>query len=120
MILDPQRFVGRVYDGRRGLGALVTDQLLSLLRHRHALPPTGAQSERVLDGTLELLGAALSAQQPDCALPRNHLLEVREWIDDHLDDPRLSPLTVAEAHGVSVRTCTGGFSRRGHRPRAGS
>lgn len=59
---------------------------------------------RISAAVLDLLTAALSARLDAPAPGRRVLLrQVYAYIERHLDDPRLSPATIAAAHHVSVR-----------------
>jgi AraC-like DNA-binding protein len=90
--------------GDRGVGALFSALLGSLPAHINGLPPDVAGQVGV--NVLELLATATSdlAGGSRPALPRQaQLLRARRYITDHLGDPELSPPTVAEALGVSVR-----------------
>lgn len=93
---------------------------------------------RLLDGYLDALAVTLAELGPSAAGPaRNAALEllagalrpgttvpVREslpvlraaiesWIDQHLDEPGITPATVATAHAVSVRTVHRAFAGTG-------
>ena len=90
--------------GDRGVGALFSSLLRSLPAHTPGLPPEVVGQVGV--NVLELLGTVLSDLASDVrpALPREaQLLRARRYITDHLSDPGLSPATVAEALGLSVR-----------------
>lgn len=110
IVAEPERYLGRVIDAGLGPAAIVAEQLRALVRHGAALPSSGPAAERLVDGTLELLGAALLAGSAE---PLGPVAAVRAWIEARLDDPELGPRMVARAHGVSVRTLHGWFQREG-------
>lgn len=109
VIPDADRHVGRVVDGRAGPGALAASQLEALFRHAAALDAIAA--EHVLEGTLELFGAAfgIGAQ----TLEGQGLRRVRAWIAARLDDAELTPERIAAAHGIAVRTLHAWFQAEG-------
>lgn len=90
--------------GDRGVGALFTSLLLSVSAHADELPSQiGGQ---VGVSVLELLATALAEQAGRVrpTLPREaQLLRAQRYITDHLANPDLTPRTVAEALGLSVR-----------------
>ncbi|APR88257.1 Transcriptional regulator, AraC family protein [Minicystis rosea] len=111
IVAEPERDLGHVVDAGSGAGALAAHQLLALARHAGQL---GEQAGgRVLDGTLELVGAALRAAAPPCSQRATQLLRVREWIERHLEDPDLTPERIAAAHGIAVRTLHAWFHAEG-------
>jgi AraC-like DNA-binding protein len=65
--------------------------------------------------TLDMLGAALTRNKESSDKnPRTSLFErIGAFIEKRLDDPDLSPLTVARAHSISVRYLHLLFSERG-------
>jgi AraC-like DNA-binding protein len=90
--------------GDRGVGALFSSLLRRLPAHTGGLPPEVVGQVGV--NVLELLATVLSDLAGDVrpALPREAQLQrARRYITDHLGDPGLSPPTVAEALGLSVR-----------------
>jgi AraC-like DNA-binding protein len=90
--------------GDRGVGAIFSAVLRSLPAHTQGLPPEVAGQVGV--NVLELLATALSGAASGArpAIPREaQLLRARRYITNHLSDPGLSPPTVAEALGLSVR-----------------
>lgn len=111
VVAEPERDLGRVVDAASGPGALAAHQLLALVRHA---PEIGEQAAgRVLDGTLELLGAALRAAAPEGAGSSTRLARVKEWIERRLDDPDLTPARIAAAHGIALRTLHAWFHAEG-------
>ena len=86
------------------MGALFTSLLLSVSAHADELPSqVGGQ---VGVSVLELLATALAEQAGRVrpTLPREaQLLRAQRYITDHLANPDLTPRTVAEALGLSVR-----------------
>ncbi len=90
--------------GDRGVGALFSSFFRRLPAHTQGLLPEVVGQVGV--NVLELLATVLSDLASDVrpALPREaQLLRARRYITGHLSDPGLSPATVAEALGLSVR-----------------
>ncbi|CAG7600384.1 helix-turn-helix domain-containing protein [Leucobacter soli] len=115
VILFPQRMlaipprslahlVGTSLSGREGLGAIASRLLGGVADHLAALrEPLGlAMVDSVLDVVSTLLAArALGDDQADA--PVWQLLEIRDYIMDHLDDPELAPASIARANFISER-----------------
>ena len=100
----PPGAMAAVVQGDRGVGALFSSLLRRLPAHTQGLLPEVVGQVGV--NVLELLATVLSDLASDVrpALPREaQLLRARRYITDHLSDPGLSPATVAEALGMSVR-----------------
>jgi AraC-like DNA-binding protein len=71
--------------------------------------------DAAVEVTLEMLGAALTKNK-ECSdeNPRTNLFErLRAFIEKRLDDPELSPATIARAHSISIRYLHLLFSERG-------
>lgn len=102
-----QLAAGRI-SGAVGMGALVAQHLDQLTRHPEQY--TAAEAPRLAGITLDLVSAMLARQlDVEASLPvdvrqQAKLTEVRAFIDRHLDDPTLSPQTVADAHHLSLRS----------------
>ncbi|MBX3200572.1 MAG: helix-turn-helix domain-containing protein [Labilithrix sp.] len=107
VVPEAARFVGAVTGAGTGAGALAVQQLLGLSQHAASLGVSAA--ERVLDASLELLGAAFGAS----AHAPSRTSSVRRWIEARLHDPELSPTRIADAHDVSVRTLHAWFQAEG-------
>ena len=92
--------------GDRGSGALVSSLAARLVGHLGEYGP--AEAARLGGAVVDLVGSALSgrldATLPDEAGQRALALEVDAYIEVHLSDPDLSPVVVAAANHVSVRT----------------
>ncbi|MFD7445797.1 helix-turn-helix domain-containing protein [Streptomyces sp. NPDC059909] len=100
------RLLATRLSGQEGLGALLT-QFLSTVA-------TGSASYRPVDAArlstvaLDLLTATLAhhldadAQVPDESRRRTLLLRIEAFIEEHLDDPQLSPQVIATAHHISA------------------
>jgi AraC-like DNA-binding protein len=87
-----------------GLGAVLAPFLATLVGSAHSYPP--AVAGRLAVSVLDLFGTLVAERSgtgvADTA--REHLvLRIRDHIDRHLEDPELSPDTVAAAHHISVR-----------------
>lgn len=62
--------------------------------------------EALTEATIGMLVSALGIEHttPECSTLRDaHLLRVKKYIEAHLDEPDLSPSTIAAANGISVR-----------------
>ncbi len=100
------RLMGGRLSGREGIGPLLTDFLVRLVRDAgHYRPADTAR----LGGILLDLLTALLAHELDtatCVPPESHrrslLLRVQGFVERHLGDARLSPQAVAAAHQISV------------------
>lgn len=104
---DPSRFCARTYDRSSGVGQLFGDYLALLTRHCES--PHGEQVMSLMGTQLvDLLGLALQ-QHPDALMSQQsavrdaHLARVDAYVRQHLPDPALSPVMVAQACGISVR-----------------
>jgi AraC family transcriptional activator of tynA and feaB len=75
----------------------------------------GASRAAAGDAAIELARLALGAGLPSRPQPLREaiVLQVRRYIDAHLQEPRLSPGTVATAHAISVRTLHEAFEATG-------
>lgn len=91
--------------GRHGIGGLVSPLLLGLAARMDEV--NGLQSARLADNIVDLVstlyadrtaGHGLRSADPMRAL----LVQVRAYIEQHLDDPELGPETVAAACHISV------------------
>lgn len=91
-----------------GIGDLTSQFLLQLARGIDKYSP--AEATRLSVAALEVLATRLARELdvPDWGTPeaRRHALltTVQAYIQQHLDDPRLSPATVAAAHHISLRS----------------
>jgi AraC-like DNA-binding protein len=96
----------KYFDLRRGLGRIAAEFCASLARESVSVPESsrGVLGEQFMD----LLASALSAE-PDRqsaaenGVQRARLRSVRAYIEAHLDDPNLSPASIAIQNGISVR-----------------
>lgn len=93
--------------GRYGMGRVLARWLTDLTAH--AAEHTPADSPTLASVTVDLLASLLArhleaeaAMDPQ-ARRRALQLHIRDFIQQHLADPRLSPETVAAAHGISTR-----------------
>jgi AraC-like DNA-binding protein len=100
------RLTGVRIAGDEATGALASSFARQLVDH---LDEGDAHRARLGTAVLDLLAVALAArldapeQLPPDSRRRALLLEIRAFIEQHLDDPDLTPRTVAEAHYVSIR-----------------
>jgi AraC-like DNA-binding protein len=101
-----ERLMGQGLSVRQGSGALLADFLTGLDRQAGTLRP--ADAPRLGTVTLELVSAffahALGAEAALSSETRHQVLakRIRTFIQQHLDDPELSPGTIAAAHHVSL------------------
>ncbi|WP_404954761.1 helix-turn-helix domain-containing protein [Streptomyces sp. 147326] len=100
------RLAGERLSGREGIGPLLTDFLVRLVRDaRHYRPADTARLGGIL---LDLLTALLAheldtaACVPAESCRRSLMLRVQGFVERHLGDARLSPQAVAAAHQISV------------------
>jgi AraC family transcriptional regulator, positive regulator of tynA and feaB len=98
-----EAYIGNVIDARAGLGAITAAHISMLARH--ATEIGDANSPPIVDATLELLAACLQARDARPLTPARKALlaTVKNYIERHLDDPLLSPQTIAAACGISLR-----------------
>ena len=96
-------FCGQVMDARSGIGKLFIDCMLALESSFGELSATEARE--VLEATTELLVATLRAKLPAPAPRRagDPLRPILAAVDRQLDDPGLTPLRIAQVHGISER-----------------
>lgn len=90
--------------GRSGVEALAASYLETLSRNWDSIP--AATVGPVADTLSRLIGiacGAAAAEQPD-AVRAGRLVAAKAHINRHLTDPTLSPVSVAAALGISVRT----------------
>lgn len=96
-------------DGRRGVGKLVSSFLVGLADELEDDCTGGADGVRLSTAVLDLLTVALAGRLASgSAVPaESHrgalLTRVYAFIDEHLDDPGLSPGEIAAAHHISTR-----------------
>jgi len=92
--------------GRQGVGALLSPFLVQLARNLDELDDQGGVrlGDNIVDLLVTLLAERLdvTAPTPD-ARRRALLIRVRAYVERHLDDPDLSPDSIAAAHFVSSR-----------------
>jgi AraC-like DNA-binding protein len=100
------RLTGVRIAGDEATGALASSFARQLVGH---LDEGDAHRARLGTAVLDLLAVALASrldgpeQLPPDSRRRGLLLEIRAFIEQNLDDPDLTPRTVAEAHYVSIR-----------------
>ncbi|GAA0978831.1 helix-turn-helix domain-containing protein [Acrocarpospora macrocephala] len=99
--------VGASFSGRQGIGAMFRRWLTNL--DRHATEFTAADEPSLSSITVELLVAVLSHQLDDAGAtsPESHRrvlrVRVRDYVEQRLSDPNLSPTAIAAAHQISLR-----------------
>jgi AraC-like DNA-binding protein len=94
---------GGKIESRAGVGSLLAVHLLALSNEIATLDESVQGS--VSRSTLELLGIALSGQQPSAAFDASAamLRRVQDFILQHLHEDDLSPARIAEANHISLR-----------------
>ncbi|MFD6568081.1 helix-turn-helix domain-containing protein [Micromonospora profundi] len=102
-----EQLLGARLPGRVGTGGLLAQFLLGLVRDARHYEP--ADSPRLATVFLDLLsitlarelgaGRKLPPESPQNAL----MLRIHAFIQQHLGDPKLSPVTIAAAHQISAR-----------------
>ncbi|GGJ70769.1 helix-turn-helix domain-containing protein [Streptomyces brasiliensis] len=100
------RVTGTVIDASDGFGAVVLSLLTTLGTSEHPYSPMVAS--RLAAGIADLIATlVVERTQRDAgepATPRDHLVRrIRDHIEQHLEDPALSPENVAKAQHISVR-----------------
>lgn len=107
---DAPALAGLKFDVDSGLASIVSDYLDTLDQNLDTLAgPAGDRLSRV---GLELIGALLATELDRAPVqePRAVLLRrVQAYIEQHLEDPELSPGSIAAAHFISVRHLHGLF-----------
>jgi AraC family transcriptional activator of tynA and feaB len=110
---DSELHVGAYFKAGTNLANLLGACLVTLADN--VLTSDDEPADAAVEVTLDMLGAALTKnkESPD-ENPRTSLFErIRSFIEKRLDDPDMSPSTVARAHGISVRYLHLLFSERG-------
>lgn len=94
---------GGKIESRSGVGSLLAVHLLALSNQIESLDPSVQGS--VSRSTLELLGIALSGQQPSAMFDAGAamLRRVQDFILQHLHEEDLNPARIAEANRISLR-----------------
>jgi AraC-like DNA-binding protein len=103
---ESRHLTARRLDGRAGLTGVVARFLGDLAGHGDQL--SGSQAERVLADVADLVVALLGEGVNDRAVAagsrqRALLVRVKDYIDRRLADPRLGPVEIAAAVGISPR-----------------
>jgi AraC-like DNA-binding protein len=95
--------VAQTISGRRGAGAVLSDMLMSILRHGETL-----EGVDVTEIALNLLCRAVGLEMSRCAAgpperPALGVQELSDYIDTQLNRPELAPKEIAEYFNVSLR-----------------
>ncbi|WP_255632542.1 helix-turn-helix domain-containing protein [Amycolatopsis sp. TNS106] len=100
-----ERLVGRPLDGKSGYGALLAQVLTQIVRDAASYrPEDSSQLETtVLDLVIALCCRALDggSSVPAESRRRNLVLRIRTFVRENLNDPALTPGTIAAAHHIS-------------------
>ncbi|WP_152769426.1 helix-turn-helix domain-containing protein [Streptomyces spongiae] len=96
-----------------GLAAIAADQLRAIVRELDHLSDAGLAI--ACQNFFDTLDSALApaAKAPSAGARTALLKRVRQYVEDHLDDPELSASSVAEALDISVRTLHLAFADTG-------
>ena len=94
-----------------GLRAVVAEQLSTINRELDQLSDAGLAI--ACHYLVDILDSALVLAQERAPFDASRLIELREYIEGNLYDPRLCASTIAAAHGISVRTLQQVFSDAG-------
>src|SRR5262245_4651692 len=92
--------LARRIEGDHGAGRVLSDMLTSFLRNAETL-----EGVELTSLTLQLLGTALGLDKGvEASLPRTvSASDIVQYIDGHLREPNLTPLSIAENFDVSLR-----------------
>jgi AraC-like DNA-binding protein len=95
--------VGRSISMNHGLGAVTASHIMALGQQTNRIEKRSAAS--LVDLTLELVATCLEAQsERPMTQSRNELLQdVKRFIENNLDDPKLSPPVIAKQCNISIR-----------------
>jgi len=98
-----EEVVGRPFPSDQPAARLMGSFLVSLTPVVGSLDPAGRSA--VADATIDLARALIAPRGADPQRQNAALVTaVRLYIDEHVDDPNLSPATIARANAISVRT----------------
>jgi AraC-like DNA-binding protein len=105
--------VGTHFPAQDALGQLLSSWLATLAEAVFTVDDQ--TSENLVGVTLDMLAAAMTrSKESVCLTPRTTLFDrVRTYIDKRLDQPDLSPATIAAAHHISTRYLHLIFNERG-------
>ncbi|MFE9322479.1 helix-turn-helix domain-containing protein [Nocardia sp. NPDC052278] len=92
-----------------GLVSIAADQFRGIARELGQLSDAGLAI--ACQALFDTLDSALTEPVPSSRA--SLLLQVRRYIEDNLDDPDLSPTSIASVHGISVRTLQLAFAETG-------
>ena len=101
--------------GNAGLGATLFQVAVSLFREAELFQP--AESAAALEAYLDILSACLGRVDSELGAPHRSaelLLRILRFIETHLAEPSLEPMTIASASGISVRHLHRVFARQGY------
>lgn len=99
---DPDQFLGLRMSGEDADCGLLSSFVGQVVERMHKLPET--MVPRVEANVLDLLGAVLSARSRSKTVSREQLLaQIQAYVQAHLHDRHLSPVTIAAAFGISTR-----------------
>lgn len=101
-----ETFTARTFSGREGAGRFLYSYVKALVRQ--AAEDDLLIASRLQDHLVDLLVTAFSGMAQDGtgsgSVNRTMTLyRVKTWLNEHLRDPALSPTTVAQAQGLSLR-----------------
>ncbi|MFJ6570998.1 helix-turn-helix domain-containing protein [Streptomyces sp. NPDC091292] len=100
------RIIGHRLSGREGIGVLLAQFLVQVTEHtdQYAVSDGPRLGTVLLDLVAALFAHTLDAEDsvPPETYRRNLALEIRAFIQAHLQDPQLTPRAISQAHGISL------------------
>lgn len=106
--------VGTKFSGSRGLGAIASRFLDGVADNLSALQD--AMGLSIVDSVIDVVSTLIAAEAVADADPGAHawqLLEIRDYIMEHLGEPDLTPERIARANFISLRQLHALFTRSG-------
>lgn len=100
---DPDQFLGQRMGAEDADCGLLSSFVAQVVARINRLSP--AMVRRVEANVLDLLGAVLTARTRTAPRSRSQMLaQIKAYVQDHLHDRQLSPVSIAAAFGISTRT----------------
>ena len=105
-LMEPERFIAISMSGKSGLGAVLTNFVLSLARESKALKKAPAE---LSDNLTNMIAMAFSSSvmlehlSENTIVQNNLINRVNRYIEMNLPNPGLSNQAIADAQGISTR-----------------